>query len=108
MRKTYKPQRIISSLYPGEGLIMANAFGIRYAQEVLTALEPVIPVTIMAVAEYEEAISSFPITFTERRRAGTSDTKKFDRQPMTASRQSSDLVGCSIRTRRHWQISDSH
>lgn len=66
MRKSYRPQRIISSLYPGEGLIMANAFGIPYAQEVLKTLAPVIPVTIMPVAEYDQAVSSCQITFTAR------------------------------------------
>ena len=66
MRKAYRPQRIISSLYPGEGLIMANAFGIPYAQEVLKTLEPVISVTIMPVAEYDKAMTTCQVTFTAR------------------------------------------
>lgn len=66
MRKAYRPQRIIFSLYPGEGLIMANAFGIPYAQEVLKALEPVIPVTVMQAAEYDKTMSSCQVTFTAR------------------------------------------
>ena len=66
MRTTQKHQRIISSLYPGEGLILANAFGVPYAQEILKTLAPVLPVTSMSVTEYDNAMSSCQITFAAR------------------------------------------
>ena len=67
MRKTQKQQRMISSLYPGEGLILANAFGALYAREILKTLAPVLPVTSMSAAEFDRAMNSCQITFSPRR-----------------------------------------
>lgn len=63
MRANRKTQTIISSLHPGEGLILANAFGVPYAQEILKALAPSLPITWMPVTEFDSRLSACQTTF---------------------------------------------